>query len=56
MGEARPDANICVVLGEFVPRHWWEYLLHGQAALRLKAALFFRPNVAVVNVPYHLKH
>lgn len=49
-----PKRTILVVLGEFVPRHWWEWLLHGQSALRLKAALFFHPNVVVANVPYHL--
>ena len=49
-----PDRPITVVLPEFVPRHWWEFLLHNQTALRLKAALFFRPNTAVVDVPYHL--
>jgi hypothetical protein len=49
-----PRRTIMVVLGEFVPRHWWEWLLHGQSALRLKAALFFRPNVVVADVAYHL--
>jgi hypothetical protein len=38
-----------------VPRHWWEYLLHNQDALRLKTALFFMPDVVVTDVPYHLK-
>jgi amino acid transporter len=52
--ERHPNRTILVVLGEFVPRHWWEWLLHGQAALRLKAALFFRKNVVVADVPYHL--
>jgi amino acid transporter len=49
-----PRRTIMVMLGEFVPRHWWEWLLHGQSALRLKAALFFRPNVVVADVAYHL--
>ena len=53
--EQDPDAPVTVVLPEFVPRHWWEYLLHNQSALRIKAALFFRPNTVVVDVPYHLK-
>jgi hypothetical protein len=38
-----------------VPAHWWENLLHGQTALRLKAALLFRPGTVVTNVPYHLR-
>nr|MBA2450687.1 amino acid permease [Chloroflexota bacterium] len=49
-----PNAPITVVLAEYVPRHWWEWPLHNQTALRLKGALFFRPNTAVVDVPYHL--
>lgn len=46
---------VTIVLSEFVPRHWWEYLLHNQDAFRLKVALFFRPNTAVIDVPYHLE-
>lgn len=49
-----PDALITVVLPEFVPKHWWERLLHNQTAFRLKAALLFRPRTVVINVPYHL--
>jgi amino acid transporter len=45
---------IVVVLSEFVPHHFWEYPLHNQTALRLKLALFFRPNTVVMDVPYHL--
>jgi len=47
------DRPITVVVSEFVPRHWWEWLLHSQTAFRLKAALLFRPNTIVVDVPYH---
>jgi amino acid transporter len=50
-----PDRLIAVVLPEFVAKHWWEWFLHGQSALRLKAALYFHPNTVVANVPYHLK-
>jgi amino acid transporter len=49
-----PAASITVVLAEYVPRHWWEWPLHNQTALRLKMTLFFRPNTAVIDVPYHL--
>ena len=48
------ERPIAVVLSEFVPRRFWEYLLHNQTALRLKVRLFFRPNTVVVDVPYHL--
>jgi hypothetical protein len=48
-----PQDTVTVVLPEYVVRHWWEHLLHNQTALRLKAALLFRPGTVVVNVPYH---
>jgi hypothetical protein len=50
-----PDDLVTVVLPEFVPKHWWERLLHNQTAFRLKAALLFRPGTVVTNVPYHLR-
>src|SRR5204863_9711376 len=42
------DRPITIVLAEFVPHHWWEFLLHSQTAFRLKAALLFRPNTIVI--------
>ncbi len=50
-----PEDILTVILPEFVVAHWWEYLLHNQIALRLKAALLFRPGVAVLNLPQHLR-
>jgi amino acid transporter len=49
-----PGRPIIVVLAEFVPRHWWEALLHNQTALLLKLRLFTRRNTSVLDVPYHL--
>jgi hypothetical protein len=49
-----PNKTLTVILPEMVPAHWWEQVLHNQTALRLKAALLFRPGVVVANVPYHL--
>ncbi|HRA47082.1 MAG TPA: APC family permease [Thermomicrobiales bacterium] len=51
----RPNDIVTVVLPEFIARHWWEQLLHNQTALRLKAALLFRPGTVVTSVPYHLE-
>jgi hypothetical protein len=53
--EQRPDDTITVILPEYIARHWWEQLLHNQNALRLKAALLFRPGTVVTSVPYHLE-
>ena len=46
--------TLMVVLPEMVYGHWWHQFLHNQTALRLKAALLFRPGTVVVSVPYHL--
>lgn len=57
--EAGPGAVITVVLPEFVPRHWWDNLLHNQTALALKLALLYRGRKkgrhrVVADVPYYL--
>ena len=54
LGRQDPKRTIVVVLPEFVPRHFWEFLLHNQSALRLKLRLFFRRNTIVADVPYHV--
>jgi hypothetical protein len=51
----RPDDFITVVLPEFVPRRWWQHLLHNQRALLIKGALLFKPRVVVTSVPFHLE-
>jgi hypothetical protein len=53
--DERDPRPITVVLSEFVPRHWWELILHSQTAFRLKAALLFRPHTIVIDVPYHFR-
>jgi amino acid transporter len=53
--QRHPEDILTVILPEFVVAHWWEYLLHNHVALRLKAALLFRPGVAVLNLPQHLR-
>jgi hypothetical protein len=51
----RPDDTLTVILPEYIARHWWEQLLHNQTALRIKAALLFKPGIVVTSVPYHLE-
>jgi hypothetical protein len=46
---------VTVVLPEFVPRHWWQHVLHNQTALLIKAALLFRRNTVVADVPFLLR-
>jgi amino acid transporter len=50
------DQMVTIVLPEFLPRRWWQHLLHNQTALLIKGALLFRRNIVVADVPYLLKH
>jgi hypothetical protein len=52
---AHPRATVTVIVPELVSQHWWEHFLHNHVALRLKAALLFRPGIVVTNVPHHLR-
>ena len=51
----RTDDTVVILLPELVATRWWHHLLHNQSALRLKAALLFRPGTIVINIPYHLQ-
>jgi amino acid transporter len=50
-----PNYLITIILPEFIPRRWWQHLLHNQTALLIKGALLFRRNIVVVDVPFHLE-
>ncbi len=55
MVDAQTDNDLLVVvIPEFVPLRWWEYLLHNQTAFLLRAALLLRKRKIVVSVPYQL--
>lgn len=49
------DDVLTIILPEFVPSKWWQYMLHNQTGLQLKAALFFSRGKVVTSVPYHLE-
>jgi amino acid transporter len=49
------DQMVTIVLPEFLPRRWWQHVLHNQTALLVKGTLLFRPNTVVADVPYLLK-
>jgi amino acid transporter len=50
-GEGR---YLTIILPEVVPSHWWDYFLHNQMALLIKAALLFKPGKVTMSVPYHI--
>ncbi len=50
----QPNETINVVVPEFVPEHWWQNLLHTQAALTLRFAFRSMPDVVIMDVPYQL--
>ncbi len=49
------DQMVTIVVPEFLPRRWWQHILHNQTALLIKGALLFRKNTVVADVPYLLK-
>ena len=52
MAPTPPNTITIVVLPEYVPRHWWDRLLHNQKAHRIREALVGRYNTVVAEVPY----
>jgi hypothetical protein len=51
----RADDIVTVLLPEFVPKHWWQRLLHNQNGLILRSALSFKPRIVVTSVRHHLR-
>jgi amino acid transporter len=52
--DQQEDLRITVILPTFVPRHWWERILHNRDVLRLRPFLKDRPGLRVVDFPYRL--
>jgi len=50
-----PNMMVTVIVPQAVPKHWWQGLLHNNAAVSLKLALQSRRNVVITNVRYFLK-
>jgi amino acid transporter len=54
--QSRGDEQmVTIILPEFLPRRWWQHILHNQTALLVKGALLFRKNTVVADVPFLLK-
>ena len=50
----QPNETITVVVPQFVPKSFWENLLHQQTALILRMALLFKSGIVITEVPYHI--
>jgi hypothetical protein len=50
-----PGEIVTVVVPEFVPDAAWEHLLHNQTANILRVRLRQYEDVAVVDVPFHIR-
>ncbi|BCJ88205.1 APC family permease [Effusibacillus dendaii] len=48
-------STVMVLLPQFVPKKFWQRLLHNQSAFRIRAMLFGRKDVVVATLPYHLQ-
>ena len=46
---------ITIVVPQFVPKHWWDNLLHTQTALTLRMALLFKRGIVITDVPYQVE-
>jgi len=52
--ECHPDVFTTIIIPTFVPRNWWESLLHNQTTLFLKTALRAQKSRVVTTVRYYL--
>ena len=52
--QRQPNETLTIVVPQFVPKHWWNNLLHTQAAVMLRLALLFKPGVVITDVPYQV--
>jgi amino acid transporter len=52
--QRQPNETITIVVPQFVPRRWWNNLLHTHAAMLLRLALLFKPGIVITDVPYQV--
>jgi hypothetical protein len=57
LSAARPGQRIAVLVPELVKQHWYQHVLHGRRARRLRAMLLRHggPQLIVISVPWHLE-
>ena len=54
LDDATPGRSVAILIPELVVRHWWERLLHGREAQRLRAALVEHagPRLMIITSPW----
>jgi hypothetical protein len=52
--QRQPNETITIVVPHFVPRNWFDNLLHSQTAMLLRLALLREPHIVVTDVPYQV--
>jgi hypothetical protein len=52
--QRQANERMTIVVGQFVPRHWWHNLLHTQTAFWLRFALLSQQGIVVTEVPYQI--
>lgn len=52
--QQQPNEILTIVVPQFVPRRWWQNLLHHQTAILLRFGLLLKPGVVIVEVPYQV--
>jgi amino acid transporter len=55
VAQCQPNETVTIVVPHFIPRHWWNNLLHMQTATLLRLALLFRPGIIITDVPYQVE-
>jgi hypothetical protein len=54
-GQRQQNEIITIVVPQFVPRQWWNGVLHTQTAIMLRLALLFQPGIVITDVPYQVE-
>ncbi|CAM2825198.1 APC family permease [Paenibacillus sediminis] len=49
------EDHITILIPQFITEHWWQYLLHNQTSIMIRAYLIKYKDVIVTTVPYHLR-
>jgi hypothetical protein len=52
--QRQPNEIITIVVPQFIPRRWWNNLLHTHTAMLLRLALLFKPGIVITDVPYQV--